>query len=361
MGSLWRGRVSLLGRVYVLVAVLLVLLGAVSVGTFVFRQWDEAVTIQLTTKVVPSQIAASGLAAAYSDQSNAVRDFQDTADPEFLGAYRIRRDEATRFGQIIDENMGGFPQVTSSLNDVREASRTWRRDSVAPMIEQVRSQGPSPLSPEEARTLSRQDEVLRAELADLQQRLNEIAADDTAKAGAARAAANWLTWSAVAASVVLAAGALLFLRRSLTRPLRKLVFQVDQVAEGDLDRPVGVVRPPELATVAHAVETMRKRVLDETSRRERVQQDLARHEAAERKRAEQDYATVVAALDEGVVVVGAEGTVAAVNPAAQRILDSDESELVDSSSVSWSVFDENGRLLTPEEHPTTVTQRTGSR
>ena len=359
MASLWRGRVSLLGRVYVLVAVLLVLLGAVSVGTFVFRQRDEAVTIRLTTEVVPTQIAVSRLTASYSDQSSAVRGFLTTGDPTFLGAYRIRTSETANFEAIINQHMSSSPRVMSSLDDVHRAARVWREESVRPMLEQVRSQEPSAPSPADTRTSHQRFEALRAELSNLQQRINEIAVSETAAATAARTAANWLTWTAVAASLVVAAGALLFLRRSLTRPLRTFVSQVNQVTEGDLDRPVGVVEPPELNRVARAVETMRRRVLDETSRREQVQQDLARREAAERRRTEQDYATVVAALDEGVIVVGAAGAIEAANPAAHRIVGTAGSELVGSSPETWHLFDEAGEALAPEDHPSAMTRRSG--
>lgn len=78
-----------------------------------------------------------------------------------------------------------------------------------------------------------------------------------------------------------------------------------------------------------------------------------------RRRAEQHYATVVDALDEGVVVVDATGVIESANPAAQSILGASESEIVGSTTVSWHVFDEAGDPVPPSTNPAVQTQRTG--
>ncbi|MDR7304284.1 sensor domain-containing protein [Haloactinomyces albus] len=78
-----------------------------------------------------------------------------------------------------------------------------------------------------------------------------------------------------------------------------------------------------------------------------------------RRRAERHFATVVATLDEGVIVVGATGLIESANPAAQRISGAEESEIVGSSPVSWPLFDEDGAGIPPEASPAMQTQRTG--
>lgn len=358
MASLWRGRVSLLGRVYMLVAVLIVLLGVVSVGTVVFRERAETASTELTHEIVPAQRASTGLTAAYFGQASAVRGFLGTRDPTFLGSYTSRVDDAARFEGIIERQMAAYPRVMRSLDDVQHAAGAWRRHSAAPTLED-RTEGSPASSRSQARASQQQFGVVRAELADLHRRVNEAAAAQTDKAAAARTAANWLVAGAVLVSLGVATGALLFLRRSLTRPLHTLVSQVNQVAEGDLDRPVGLVGPSELGTVARAVETMRRRIREEISRTEQVQRNLTRHEAAERRRAEQDYATVVAALDEGIIVVGPTGVIESANPAAQRIFGASKAELVGAWPTSWSLFDEDGTELAPEDHLAMPTRRTG--
>jgi diguanylate cyclase (GGDEF)-like protein/PAS domain S-box-containing protein len=78
-----------------------------------------------------------------------------------------------------------------------------------------------------------------------------------------------------------------------------------------------------------------------------------------RRRAEQNFATVVAALDEGVIVVGPSGIIESANPAAQRILGAREAEILGSSPTSWLLSDESGAALRPEEHPSMLAQTTG--
>ncbi|WP_459165276.1 EAL domain-containing protein [Bounagaea algeriensis] len=353
-----RGRISLLGRVYVVVAVLVVLLGIVAVGTAFFRQRADTASTKLTTETVPTQTATSDLTAAYTDQASAVRGFLADRNPVFLGVYADSKGEAERLQANLDRQLADHRAARSLLTEVRQAAQEWRTQSVEPEIAEADDQSPPNLPSEPSPDKQRFDTV-RDKLAALQNHVNEIAASQQAEAGAARRAANWLTAATVLTSLVAATGALLFLRRSLIHPLRTLVSQVNQVAAGNLDRPVGDVGPSELSMVARAVEAMRGRILEETQRREQVQENLARHEAAERERAEQDYSTVVAALDEGVVVVDPAGMIESANPAAQSIFGVSENEIVGSSAGAWALFDESGQALGPKEHLAMPTQHTG--
>jgi diguanylate cyclase (GGDEF)-like protein/PAS domain S-box-containing protein len=70
-----------------------------------------------------------------------------------------------------------------------------------------------------------------------------------------------------------------------------------------------------------------------------------------RRRAEQHFSTVVASLDEGVVVVGPAGLIESANPAAQRILGMGEEELIGLLAISLEVYDETGHRLSPRVHP----------
>jgi diguanylate cyclase (GGDEF)-like protein/PAS domain S-box-containing protein len=78
-----------------------------------------------------------------------------------------------------------------------------------------------------------------------------------------------------------------------------------------------------------------------------------------RRQAEQDFATVVAALDEGVIVVDSTGIVESANPAARRILGAPRTAIVGSTPASWPLFDESGTALPPEKRPTVLARRTG--
>ncbi|MCA1226419.1 EAL domain-containing protein [Saccharopolyspora sp. 6M] len=78
-----------------------------------------------------------------------------------------------------------------------------------------------------------------------------------------------------------------------------------------------------------------------------------------RRRAERTFATVIDALDEGVLVVAPTGIIESANPAAQRILGARPSELVGMDSEWWPMFDENGDRASGDTRPSTVTLRTG--
>ncbi|GAA0517512.1 GGDEF domain-containing protein [Saccharopolyspora subtropica] len=77
------------------------------------------------------------------------------------------------------------------------------------------------------------------------------------------------------------------------------------------------------------------------------------------RRAQRHFATVVDALAEGVVVVGANGLVESANPAALQILGTREEDFVGTPPQSWPLFDETGGLLPPRAHPPAHSQRTG--
>ncbi|MEC3975433.1 sensor domain-containing protein [Amycolatopsis sp. H20-H5] len=77
------------------------------------------------------------------------------------------------------------------------------------------------------------------------------------------------------------------------------------------------------------------------------------------RRAEQHYSTVVAALDEGVIVMGPSGHIESGNPAAFRILGSPREDLIGLPCVALELYDEAGRRIPPDELPSVVTRRTG--
>ncbi|GLY68709.1 sensor domain-containing protein [Amycolatopsis taiwanensis] len=78
-----------------------------------------------------------------------------------------------------------------------------------------------------------------------------------------------------------------------------------------------------------------------------------------RRRAERQYSTVVAALDEGVLVIGPGETVLSANPAAERILGVSESAMKSSSPEQWLVYDEQGNRLRRDQFPSAQVRRTG--
>jgi diguanylate cyclase (GGDEF)-like protein/PAS domain S-box-containing protein len=78
-----------------------------------------------------------------------------------------------------------------------------------------------------------------------------------------------------------------------------------------------------------------------------------------RRQAERQYSTVVASLDEGVLVIGPDGMVVSANPAAERILGVPEAAMKGSAPREWPLYDEAGNRLSPSQYPSAQVRRTG--
>jgi diguanylate cyclase (GGDEF)-like protein/PAS domain S-box-containing protein len=78
-----------------------------------------------------------------------------------------------------------------------------------------------------------------------------------------------------------------------------------------------------------------------------------------RRRAEQHFTTVVAALEEGVIVVGPTGLVESANPAAERILQIREQEVVGLPTTLAELYDETGSRLPASNYLSARTRLTG--
>jgi diguanylate cyclase (GGDEF)-like protein/PAS domain S-box-containing protein len=78
-----------------------------------------------------------------------------------------------------------------------------------------------------------------------------------------------------------------------------------------------------------------------------------------RRQAEQYFTTVVAAIEEGVIVIGPTGRVESVNPAAERIFGIRGPDAVGASSSVAELYDETGARIPPERYPTVHTRQTG--
>ncbi|MCP2241836.1 PAS domain S-box-containing protein/diguanylate cyclase (GGDEF) domain-containing protein [Lentzea aerocolonigenes] len=78
-----------------------------------------------------------------------------------------------------------------------------------------------------------------------------------------------------------------------------------------------------------------------------------------RRRAESHFTAVVAAIQEGVLVVGATGLVESVNPAAERILGVRAREVVGKAASLTELHDEAGQPIPLAQFPSAITRTTG--
>lgn len=94
-----------------------------------------------------------------------------------------------------------------------------------------------------------------------------------------------------------------------------------------------------------------------------VLHDLSAQRAAEaaQRRAEQHFTSVVSQLEEGVVVIDADGRIESVNPAAQRIFGIEDRHLVGTeiTQLPLQLLDANAQPLPTTRHPVARTSSTG--
>lgn len=96
-----------------------------------------------------------------------------------------------------------------------------------------------------------------------------------------------------------------------------------------------------------------RRLREETKERQKADKVL--------EETEQQYQSVVVAAAAGIVLRYADGTVAVVNPAAERILGFTAAQIRTGESLAydWQLTDEYGKSIPPYQHPTALALNTG--
>jgi NtrC-family two-component system sensor histidine kinase KinB len=156
-----------------------------------------------------------------------------------------------------------------------------------------------------------------AEVRDSCVRLRELNEEAMGRSSArARSIATRALWSTAvvgAAALVLGLGFSLLLSAALVRPLREIMRAARRVAEGDYDVQLPLPSRDEIGRLAAEFSAMVRKL--------RGYHDLH----LERFAAEtQKNAALIRSIDDGIVLVDAEFTVTAINPAACRILSVEE-------------------------------------
>lgn len=274
---------TLRGRVYAVVGALLLLLLVTAATTTVVRLRVSSAGNRLTQTLRPAQVAAAGLVKSYVDEETGERGFLLTGDAGFLLPYRSGIQDAQRFRAQLDRLFAGDTGSAVVLSAVDSAAAGWREHGTTPEI--TAFEAGTLIGRSLAASVSRGQtlyDVLRARLARLQDRVDDLVAVAVQNSAAAQRAANEVTVAAALAVLLLAALVVRQLRTSFARPLGRLVTQVRRVADGDLDHVVDASGPVEIATVGTAVEAMRLRIVAESVRATTSARQVARYEEAER-------------------------------------------------------------------------------
>ncbi len=274
---------TLRSQVQLLVGALILLLLVSAIGTLLVQQQVTSTQHHLRKMIRPAQVAVAKLGEAYVDEETGARGYQLTGYSLFLEAYNAGRSDAARLLRQLRIELADDSRSQRRLADVSHAAGAWRTKAALLEINQRQETARSHQAVlRQALTGRHLFDALRARLADLAARVNQLAAAEVAAINSAQATANWLTIAAGIVALFLLVVSALMLRNSLSRPLTRLVAQVRRVAEGDLGHSVDVRGPRELSTVARAVETMRVRILAQTARAMELQRQLDLADESER-------------------------------------------------------------------------------
>src|SRR5262249_26601209 len=79
------------------------------------------------------------------------------------------------------------------------------------------------------------------------------------------------------------------------------------------------------------------------------------------RESEERYRSVITAMQEGIVLLGADGCIRACNASAERILGLSAEQIMGRTPLDprWRAIHEDGRAVAGETHPVMVTLRTG--
>jgi CHASE3 domain sensor protein len=281
-------------RLWLIAAAVLALLavGNGAAATFVTRGQVHDSTTVLNEHLRPAQTAAQRLLTAYVDEETGQRGFVLTGKESFLEPYRVGVRRAAALEAELSDLLGGRAGALTLLADVKSAAVDWRTH-VEAEIATVRARGPEAVR-NEAR--QRQDkavfDALRQRLDALQVEMEKLVGDEVARLGAAQRNVELAMMVAVVLALLAVASTVTLVHFALTRPLGRLVGQLEAVSSGEYDRRIDASGPEEVRLMAEAAETMRMSVVDRSAELVAAQHELSVHTERQRVAADLHDTTI---------------------------------------------------------------------
>ncbi|MBF6225978.1 sensor histidine kinase [Nocardia abscessus] len=243
--------------------VLVVIIGTVA-GAQVIAQTNR-VTDRLLDKSMPAATEAYRLQSALVDQETGLRGYGITADPQFLQPYRDgARDESQSVARLR-ELLADRQPLLDELDAVEAAAWRWRTEYAEPLVASLASgsaRGIDPATPSRGKPLF---DELRARFEIQNNSLAAAIARDEEQLAHTRAVRDAVLAGMVIAFLLTGVLLTVLVRRLVARPLSYLTDASLRVAGGDFDHHIDAHGPADLASVANAVEGMRRRIVAELS------------------------------------------------------------------------------------------------
>ena len=281
-------------RFWLIAAAVLALLavGNGAVATIVTRGQVHDSTTVLNDHLRPAQTAAQRLLTAYVDEETGQRGFVLTGKDSFLQPYRLGVRRAADLEEQLEDLLHGRAGALTLLADVKAAAVDWRTH-VEAEIATVRARGPEAVHGE---ARQRNDkavfDALRDRLDALQIEMEKLVGDEVERLGAAQRDVELAMILAMVLASLALASTVALLHFALTRPLGRLMGQLEAVSSGEYDRRIDASGPEEVRLMAEAAETMRMSIVDRSAELVAAQHELSVHTERQRVAADLHDTTI---------------------------------------------------------------------
>lgn len=281
-------------RFWLIAAAVLALLavGNGAVATIVTRGQVHDSTTVLNDHLRPAQTAAQRLLTAYVDEETGQRGFVLTGKDSFLQPYRLGVRRAADLEEQLEDLLHGRAGALTLLADVKAAAVDWRTH-VEAEIATVRARGPEAVHGE---ARQRNDkavfDALRDRLDALQIEMEKLVGDEVERLGAAQRDVELAMILAMVLASLALASTVALLHFALTRPLGRLMGQLEAVSTGEYDRRIDASGPEEVRLMAEAAETMRMSIVDRSAELVAAQHELSVHTERQRVAADLHDTTI---------------------------------------------------------------------
>ena len=268
-----RGQITLQRKLQLLIGGVAVVMTS-AIGLIAGSISDQSSAVAAFDRVVPAVDDANSVNVAITTQHSSARGFVATADETILQPYvDARQQTAILFGRL-ERELAADRELVAQVHRVERLLERWQR-GVDRFIDDARA-GDS--------TRAAQDLVVEGErlFAPVRDASRTLAVDVTAEVDRASDAVSSsrsrvairVAFAAVISAILLVLGATA-LRQWVVVPVRDLSEQVKTVAGGELRRPIEAAGTSlELVQLGVAVNTLRRRLVDEIEALERAYEAL---------------------------------------------------------------------------------------
>ncbi|MFC9439663.1 ATP-binding protein [Nocardia sp. NPDC057030] len=274
------GRLTVQGWFMLVLAlmVILVIIGTV-IGAHQLTKTNR-VADRMVEELQPATAETYRLQGALINQETGIRGYAIGADAQFLAPYAEGVQDEAQSAAKIRQLLAGRPQLLADLDAVERAAADWRSGYAEPLVTSVAARGPRAIGEADAARGKAAFDQLRALFTTQNADLATEVDRDRAELKSRRTVRDTVLGAMVAAFLIAAFALTALVRRLVARPLNYLETASRRVADGDYEHHITAHGPADLATVAEAVEDMRRQVVAELES-SRVQEAVLAAQTAE--------------------------------------------------------------------------------